>query len=52
MRQLDRVRREVRAGAGLAQASLAAGFADQAHMTRHFKRAYGMTPARWAGMVG
>ena len=52
MRQLDRVRCEVRAGAGLAGAALAAGFADQAHMTRHFKRAYGLTPARWAAMIG
>jgi AraC-like DNA-binding protein len=51
MRQLDRVRREMRAGAGLAEASLAAGFADQSHMTRHFKRAYGLTPARWAALA-
>jgi AraC-like DNA-binding protein len=51
MRQLDRVRREVRAGVGLAEASLAAGFADQSHMTRHFKRAYGLTPARWAALA-
>jgi AraC-like DNA-binding protein len=51
MRQLDRVRREIGAGAGLADAALGAGFADQAHMTRHFKRAYGLTPARWAAMT-
>ena len=52
MRQLDRVRREIRSGAGLADAALGAGFADQAHMTRHFKRAYGLTPARWAAITG
>jgi AraC-like DNA-binding protein len=51
LRQLDRVRREVMAGVGLADASLAAGFADQSHMTRHFKRAYGLTPARWAAIA-
>jgi methylphosphotriester-DNA--protein-cysteine methyltransferase len=28
-----------------------AGFADQSHMTRQFKRAYGRTPAAWAKAV-
>lgn len=51
MRQLDRVRREIKAGMGLAEAALVAGFADQAHMTRHFKRAYGITPARWSALA-
>jgi AraC-like DNA-binding protein len=51
VRQLDRVRCAVRSGAGLADAALAGGFADQAHMTRHFKRAYGLTPARWAAII-
>jgi AraC-like DNA-binding protein len=52
MRQLDGARRRIRAGEGLAEAALAAGFADQAHMTRHFNRAYGMTPARWSAIAG
>ena len=47
MRQLDRVRRLLRAGSSLADAAVDAGFADQSHMSRHFKRAYGLTPARW-----
>jgi AraC-like DNA-binding protein len=51
MRQLDRVRRRISVGTGLAEAALAAGFADQAHMTRHFKRAYGITPARWSALL-
>ena len=37
-------------GAGPAEASIAAGFADQSHMSRHFKRAYGVTPSRWVSM--
>jgi AraC-like DNA-binding protein len=32
-------------------ASAEAGFADQSHMTRRFKRAYGLTPAAWAAAV-
>ena len=48
MRQLDRVRRLITSGCGLAEAALDAGFADQSHMSRQFKRAYGLTPARWA----
>jgi AraC-like DNA-binding protein len=42
------VRRAIAAGAPLADAAATAGFADQSHMTRHFKRAYGITPGRWA----
>lgn len=47
MRQLDVVRGMIQSGAGLADAALAAGFADQSHMSRQFKRAYGLTPAQW-----
>jgi AraC-like DNA-binding protein len=47
MRQLDQVRRLVQSGSSLANAALEAGFADQSHMSRQFKRAYGLTPARW-----
>jgi AraC-like DNA-binding protein len=51
LRQLDRVRRLLRNGAPLAEASLEAGFADQSHMTRRFKSAYGLTPAVWATAI-
>ncbi len=51
MRRLERARRLMTAGVGLAEASAAAGFADQSHMTRQFKRAYGLTPARWLAML-
>jgi AraC-like DNA-binding protein len=51
MRQLDQVRRSVRCGASLAEAAYEAGFADQSHMSRQFKRAYGLTPARWAAAL-
>jgi AraC-like DNA-binding protein len=51
MRQLDHVRRLVRRGTSLAEAALDAGFADQSHMSRQFKRAYGLTPARWVAAL-
>ena len=28
------------------------GFADQSHLSRKFKEAYGLTPAAWANAVG
>jgi AraC family transcriptional regulator len=33
--------------ASLAAIALAAGFADQSHFTKAFRRASGMTPAEW-----
>ena len=30
---------------------LAAGFADQSHLTRHFTRTYGLTPGRWRALT-
>jgi AraC-like DNA-binding protein len=47
MRRLDRARRLIASGVALADAAAASGFADQAHMTRQFKNAYGMSPGRW-----
>jgi AraC-like DNA-binding protein len=51
LRRLDRVRRSIKGGCGLAEAAMEAGFADQSHMSRQFKQAYGLTPARWAAML-
>lgn len=51
MRRLDLARSLIRAREGLAQVAIAAGFADQAHFTRHFKQAYGMTPGRWQALI-
>lgn len=48
MRQLDIARRLIRSGIPLVEASLRAGFADQSHMTRQFKKAFGLTPGYWA----
>jgi AraC-like DNA-binding protein len=51
MRQLDVVRRLVRHGQSLSDASLQAGFFDQSHMSRMFKRAYGLSPGRWTASL-
>jgi AraC-like DNA-binding protein len=48
LRRLDAVRMLVASGCALSEAALEAGFADQAHMSRQFKQAYGLTPAHWA----
>jgi AraC-like DNA-binding protein len=51
MRQLDHFRHLVMDGASLSMASSAAGFADQSHMSRHFKSAYGLTPGQWMSVI-
>jgi AraC-like DNA-binding protein len=51
MRRLDRARALIRAGTPLAEAAAGAGFADQSHLTRQFRKAYGLSPGRWAAMV-
>lgn len=48
----ERARRLVRDGSTLAEAALAAGFADQSHMTRVFSRQFGYTPGAWQAAAG
>ncbi len=47
LRRLDMVVTSIRQGSSLTDAALAAGFADQSHMTRAFRDAFGMSPGRW-----
>jgi len=47
MRRLERARELLTRGVPIAEAALVCGFADQPHLTRHFKIAYGMSPGRW-----
>jgi AraC-like DNA-binding protein len=37
----------LKTGAPIADAAVAAGFYDQSALTKHFKRAYGITPLQW-----
>ena len=50
LRRLDRARTELRRNPSLADVALAAGFADQAHLSRMFKRTYGVSPARYRAL--
>jgi AraC-like DNA-binding protein len=52
LRRLDRARALIRAGVSLAEVAAASGFADQSHLTRQFRRAYGLSPGRWSMLVG
>ena len=51
MRRLERARRLIAADASLAEAAVASGFADQSHMTRQFKQAYGLAPGAWRALT-
>lgn len=47
LRRLDKAKKAIISGESLATTAALAGFADQAHFTRHFRNAFGMTPALW-----
>jgi AraC-like DNA-binding protein len=52
MRRLQRARSLIEAGQPLAEIAATVGFTDQSHLNRHFKKAFGLTPGRWAALVG
>jgi AraC-like DNA-binding protein len=52
MRQVNIVRRLILSGVPLVEASLRAEFADQSHMTRQFKKAFGLAPGHGATAAG
>ncbi|MCM2290951.1 AraC family transcriptional regulator [Allorhizobium sp. BGMRC 0089] len=51
MRRLERAKSLIIDGLSLADIAFSVGFADQAHFTRHFRRAFGMTPGRWSTLI-
>ncbi len=51
LRRLKQARQRISAGRPLSDTALACGFADQAHMSRHFKAAYGLSPGRWRRLL-
>jgi AraC-like DNA-binding protein/quercetin dioxygenase-like cupin family protein len=50
-RRLELAKSLIRSGAGLAEASCEAGFADQSHFHRAFVRRFGMTPGAYAAAM-
>jgi AraC-like DNA-binding protein len=50
-RRLQRARKMIAQGVGLADAAHASGFADQSHMTRLFIRTYGISPGVYAAAM-
>ncbi|SFI12013.1 AraC-type DNA-binding protein [Bosea sp. OK403] len=50
MRRLDRARAMLRSGLEIADVAAGCGFADQSHLTRQFRRAFGVTPGRWRNL--
>ena len=47
--RVDRARRLLLDGRSASEAAVEAGFHDQAHLTRHFKRVLGTTPGVFSG---
>ncbi|WP_163338168.1 AraC family transcriptional regulator [Desulfopila sp. IMCC35008] len=45
--RLQLAKKEIRLGVSLAESALNAGFADQSHMNRRFKSAFGITPRQY-----
>ena len=44
-------RRLATSGEPLAEIAVTAGFADQSHLARQFKRAYGTSPGQWRALT-
>lgn len=51
MRRLEQAKRMMAVGTPLAEIAAAAGFSDQSHFNRQFKKAFGMTPGRWSALI-
>jgi AraC-like DNA-binding protein len=50
--RLRAARRALASGAAVADVAAATGFADQAHLTRWFRRCYGITPGAYRAACG
>lgn len=51
MRRLEQAKSMMAVGTPLAEIAAAAGFCDQSHFNRQFKKAFGVTPGRWSALI-
>ncbi|MBA8902562.1 AraC family transcriptional regulator [Phyllobacterium sp. P30BS-XVII] len=51
MRRLQRAKDLMKMGVPLAEIAAETGFSDQSHLNRQFKKAFGITPGRWAALT-
>jgi AraC-like DNA-binding protein len=49
--RLARASEALASGLSVSTVAYECGFADQSHLSRKFKQAYGLTPAAWANAV-
>ncbi|MHC8491560.1 AraC family transcriptional regulator [Thalassospira sp. SM2505] len=52
MRRLQKARALMALGQPLAGIAAETGFSDQSHFNRHFRQTYGVSPGRWASLLG
>jgi AraC-like DNA-binding protein len=52
LQRLRQVRELLLRGEPLAEIAAVCGLADQAHMSRHFRNAYGVSPGQWRALAG
>ena len=50
-RRLDAARQLLIKGLPLSETAVACAFFDQSHFTRHFKKAFGLTPGKWVALL-
>lgn len=48
LKRLQKAKALIESGVPLAQVAFSCGFADQSHLSRHFKQCFGTTPKVWA----
>ncbi|WP_419571994.1 helix-turn-helix domain-containing protein [Rheinheimera sp.] len=51
LKRLQKAKSMIEQGLPLVQAAFDSGFADQSHLSRHFKNCFGTTPKLWARLV-
>lgn len=47
MRRIEQAQEKLKVGDRLAHIAASCGFADQSHLTRHFRKIIGLTPGQW-----